>query len=91
MSLEIALKRIREAKENNATELNLSDLGLTEIPTEIRALTNLRELYLSNNQISEISGLDALSNLTKLNLARNQIREIKGIKTLVNLRLFTFG
>ena len=54
------------------TELNLSDKGLTELPTEICNLTNLRYLDLANNELSELPiELGNLTNLQKLNLASN--------------------
>jgi len=41
MSLEIALERIQEAQNSNATELDLSELELTEIPSKLSKLHNL--------------------------------------------------
>ncbi|HNI43629.1 MAG TPA: hypothetical protein PK230_02975, partial [Chitinophagales bacterium] len=48
-------QRIQEAQATNATRLDLSKLGLTEIPEGITALTHLQELDLSNNKITDIS------------------------------------
>ena len=48
--LEMALRRIKKAKETGAKKLSLEDLKLTEIPKEIFELSNLTRLYLSNNQ-----------------------------------------
>ena len=44
--------RIQEAKEKEATELNLSGMGLTAVPPEIGHLTNLQELALHENPLS---------------------------------------
>jgi len=85
MSLEIALERIREAKKNNASELDLSHLKLTEIPSEISKLTQLTELYLSYNKLTEIKGLEQFTQLTYLNLSSNKLTEIKGLETLIQL------
>jgi hypothetical protein len=46
---EIALERIAEAENTEATMLNLAGLGLTEIPPEIGQLTNLENLSVSDN------------------------------------------
>ena len=48
--------------------------------------TNLQELYLGNNQITEIKGLDNLINLQDLYLSNNKITEIKGLDNLINLK-----
>jgi hypothetical protein len=46
----------------------------------------MKALDLSNNNISEISGLDHMENLFKLNLSGNNITDIKGLENLKNLR-----
>ena len=85
MSLKKALKRIREAKEKKATVLDLSELNLTEIPSEIGELAQLNVLYLSSNQISEIRGLENLPRLRELYLSSNRISEIRGLENLPQL------
>ncbi len=49
---ELALKRIKEAKETRATRLDLGNCGLTELPDELFELTWLEELILSNEWFS---------------------------------------
>jgi len=49
-------------------------------------LTNLMELDLSNNSITEIEGLETLTHLELLNLRGNQIEQINGLETLTNLK-----
>jgi len=39
-----AERRIEEAKRTGATELDLSNIGLTEVPEAIAALTDLQSL-----------------------------------------------
>jgi|GEM_PF-4490070 len=52
-------------------------LKMTYIPKEIGNMTNLRELWLSFNQIKEIpSSIGNLTNLEKLYLSGNKIKEI---------------
>ncbi len=54
MSLEIALEKIERAKRDKAIYLDLRDLGLKEIPSQIGNLVNLTTLHLEDNQIQEI-------------------------------------
>lgn len=46
----------------------------------------IKELALSSNGITEISGLDGLSELEGLSLGRNKITEIKGLDGLLKLK-----
>ena len=80
-----ALERIQQAKETNATKLDLSGLDLKKIPQEIQKLTELKELDLSHNQISKIENLDTLINLTTFDLENNQISKIENLDTLAKL------
>lgn len=83
MSVEIALERIRYAQENGDFILDLSNLGLKEIPDEIIHLLNLTHIYLQGNQITNIDKLAQFENLKLLNLAKNQLVEIP--RFLLNL------
>lgn len=85
MSLETALKRIHKAHKNKATTLSLSNLRLKEIPPEISTLTQLTELDLSSNKLTEIKGLEKLYQLSELDLNGNQLTEIKGLEKLNQL------
>jgi internalin A len=59
-----AQKQIEKAKKDRATRLDLSGLGLKEVPPEIGQLSILRNLYLENNLLTSIP--DALQSLTNL-------------------------
>ena len=48
----------------------------------------LRCLYLQENLIREITGLEMLVNLVNLNLSDNMIEKISGLSTLRNLSTF---
>ncbi|MDA0268168.1 MAG: leucine-rich repeat domain-containing protein, partial [Cyanobacteria bacterium] len=90
----IAEERIAAALQEGATKLDLSGLGLTEVPEPIAQLTHLTVLSLSDNQITEIpEGISQLTNLSTLYLHGNQITEIpEGISKLTNLStLSLFG
>lgn len=80
-------ERIEEAIENKATRLDLTSCGLREIPKEIGEMVWLKELDLSNNQITKIEGLEELQQLQSLHLNSNQISKIKGLEQNENLKL----
>ena len=68
---------IEKARIEGATQLDLSLIGLIEVPKGIANLTQLQQLNLSGNQIEEIP--DAIANLTLLqglDLHNNQIKEL---------------
>lgn len=85
MSLEIALERIKLAKDNKHPVLDLSELGLEEIPKEVGELTWLTHLFLENNQLREIEVLEPLKKLQVLALDNNLIVEIPAF--LLDLQL----
>ena len=87
MSTEIALKRIATAKAGNHVYLDLSGLGLTEVPSELFECTALRILYLDNNYISELpEAIENLVNLESLYLRDNKLSSLpKSIKKLTKL------
>lgn len=85
---EIALQRIEEARVSEATELDLSYLGLTELPPELWELTNLQWLSLSHNHIGNLSPkIQQLSNLQMLLLVDTQLESLPPeIGQLTNLK-----
>ncbi len=58
----------------------------TEYINCLDKLINLKNLYLTNIDITEIRNLDSLINLQVLCLHNNKITEIKGLDNLVNLQ-----
>ncbi len=77
-------------KEYQITDasLDLSGISLESI-SDIKGLdnfSNLKLLFLDENEISEIAGLESLESLEILSLADNRISEIKGLNTLTNLK-----
>jgi Leucine-rich repeat (LRR) protein len=67
-----AQTRILAAKKNNATTLDLQGLGLKVLPP-IKELTQLKELNLSNNELTllPVGCFETLTGLKKLDLSRN--------------------
>ena len=72
MPLEEARERIRQAKETNASALDLSRLGLSELPSELWELTSLTMLNLNSNSLTILPPeIGELTNLTILGLIDN--------------------
>ncbi|MGE0882914.1 MAG: COR domain-containing protein [Blastocatellales bacterium] len=92
MSYEIAQQRIAEARRTNSPRLNLSNLGLTELPPELFDLTNLRVLWLNDNQLRSLPPeIGVLRQLARLRLNRNGLAalppEFGALTELRELRL----
>ncbi len=70
-------------------ELRLEGRGITGVKEieGLEALTELRVLCLTNNQIQTTEGLENLYNLRHLFLDRNSISRIQGLDTLTDLRV----
>jgi internalin A len=79
---------IEQAARDRRTDINLSNKGITAIPTEIEKLTNLQYLNFSGNQLTVIPiEIEKLIDLQKLYLYNNQITTIPTeIKNLINLQ-----
>lgn len=90
---EIAEERIEIARRTNATELDLSGLGLTELPSSIGKLTELERLYASNNKLHALpERLIDLSNLRCLDLSVNDFAKLpERIGNLTQLRAFSIA
>ncbi len=89
-----AVRRIEAAWQENAIELDLSRLGLTELPEAIAALTQLQTLDLSGNQLTEFpEGIAALTQLQTLDLTGNKLTELpEAIAALTQLQtLYLMG
>ncbi len=73
-SEEIAEERIRQAAGTHAIRLDLSGLGLREVPESLGQLTALQGLYLGNNQLSALpESLGQLTALRWLDLGGNPL------------------
>ncbi|ABW26990.1 COR domain-containing protein [Acaryochloris marina] len=88
MSWEEAEQRIQGAAKQQSRSLDLSYLGLTEIPDAISQLKNLQTLSLQGNQLTTIpDAISQLKNLQTLSLQRNQLTAIPdAISQLKNLQ-----
>ncbi len=88
-----ALRLIDRARDEGWKALNLSKMGLTEIPESIANLAELKNLSLYNNQIQEIPEIITnLRTLETLDLRNNKIREIPdSLSNLTNLTLLNLS
>ncbi len=69
-----AEEKIEAARRSGATELNLSDMRLTELPESLGRLTQLQSLDLSYSQLTVLpESLGQLTQLQSLDLASNQL------------------
>jgi len=83
-----AERRIEKARQEGAGKLDLSSIGLTEVPESIASLTQLQGLGLSNNQLTEVpESIASLTQLQRLDLSNNQLTELpKSIASLTQLQ-----
>jgi len=74
------------------TALDLIDRGLqNEDIVALRYMTNLTELWLTDNNITDLSPLADLANLTHLTIGWNPISDISPISGLTNLTWLNIG
>ncbi|QSJ20422.1 leucine-rich repeat domain-containing protein [Nostoc sp. UHCC 0702] len=81
-------QRIEKARREGAIELDLSGMGLTEVPEAIASLTQLQTLDLSSNQLTQLpEAIASLTQLETLDLSYNQLRVLPGaIASLTQLQ-----
>lgn len=87
-----AWERISACATQRLTHLDLSGLGLTELPLEVCKLTALTELYLSENQLTVLPPeIGQLTGLTELWVSNNRLTtlpsEIGGLTAMTTLYL----
>ena len=88
-----AEQKIQEALQSGATELDLRDMKLTELPESIGQLSQLTKLDLSNNQLTTLPpSLGQLTQLTHLTLSKNQLTTLpESLGKLSQLEIFHIG
>jgi Leucine-rich repeat (LRR) protein len=92
MSLDEAHRKIVEAAESEACELNLRSMNLTRLPAELFQLTCLKLLNVEKNNLTALPPeIGALSNLEELHVNSNRLSalppEISGLTRLRVLSL----
>lgn len=88
-----ALRRIKQADKDGATDLDLTYLGLTSVPPKIGQLAQLTMLTLHDNKLTSVpTEIGQFTQLTWLHLSDNQLTslppEIGQLPQLTNLFLF---
>jgi len=90
-----ALRRIREAEETEALELDLSGLALNRLPPELERLTSLQALNVSGcwQLRGDLATLAGLTSLQTLNLSwcgqlRGDLSSLAGLTSLQTLSLY---
>ncbi|MCB8751633.1 leucine-rich repeat domain-containing protein [Planktothrix agardhii] len=80
-------QKIQQVKQQRLTELDLTNISLTEIPTEVFELEWLEKLNLSENELTSIpESITHLTNLSELNLCCTQLTSVpESISRLTNL------
>src|SRR5258706_9870417 len=85
--INIDLTKATYDDEGRLLYLDISGLGLLQLPSEIWQLTNLESLYLNNNQLSQLPiEIGQLTNLESLHLSNNGLSQLPAeIGQLTNL------
>lgn len=84
--------KIRHAKRGNEKTIDLSNMGLIELPSDLLSLGFLESVNLSNNKLSNLRRIEQLPNLREIIATNNNIsslhtelHDIYGLETLVLL------
>jgi len=75
---------------NTLTILDISFNAIREM-APVSSCPFLEELYIAQNKLRKIEGLEALTRLRTLDLGANRIREIQGLATCTNLESLWLG
>lgn len=63
--------KIRHAKRGNDRTLDLSNMGLTELPADITQLSMLEVLIVQNNKLTNLKRVEQLPNLKEVDASNN--------------------
>ena len=76
---------LTKADLEKVTSLNIRGNKLTEVPKGLEKLTKLEELFLDDNQLTDVKGLEKLTQLKVLYLHDNKLTSVKGLEKLTQL------
>lgn len=68
--------KIRHAKRGNEKTLDLSNLGISELPVDLLQLTLLEVLIVSNNKLTNLKKIESLPNLRVVDASNNNISSL---------------
>ena len=82
---------LTEADLEKVKWLSLERNQLTEVPKGLEKLTQLKELALWHNKLTDVKGLEKLTQLTYLTLQFNQLTSVKGLEKLNKLNILSLA
>ncbi|WP_299901334.1 leucine-rich repeat domain-containing protein [uncultured Aquimarina sp.] len=87
------LENYEEIRRLNLVEINLSELGLTELPDWVLDIKSLSKLFLTGNNLKTLPDLSSLSNLNMIELCNNNLSKVPAdsLKGLQNVRLYVYN
>ena len=77
---------LTKADLEKVMSLNLFQNRLIEVPKGLEKLTQLTEVNLTRNQLTDVKGLENLMQLKELDLQFNQLTDVKGLENLTQLK-----
>jgi internalin A len=89
--LSVAKQRIAAELAAQTGRLDLSGLQLTELPPELRGLTNLQHLDCSDTQVSDLEPLRDLTSLQILDCSWTQVSDLEPLRGLTSLQNLDCG
>ena len=78
---------LTKADYEKLKELSLGDHYLTELPKGLEKLTQLEELILYGNQLTDVKDLENLTQLKELYLGGNKLTDVAGLENLTQLTI----
>jgi Leucine-rich repeat (LRR) protein len=80
---------LTKADLEKVRELYLGDSQLTEVPRGLERLTQLKSLFLTANQLTNVKGLEKLTQLEELLIDANQLTNVTGLEKLTKLKMLS--
>ena len=87
---QIAMSEHDECRSHQSSQF-LSLFAPPIAPHIATYISRRRELYIANNKITEIKGLDGLVDLKTIDLGANRLRSMEGLGGLTNLEALWLG
>lgn len=83
------MERIEECEKTGQYKLDISHLGLTELPLELNVVVRISQLLAYGNKFYSLPALSNFRNLTVLDISRNKLTTLDTIRIvhLQNLSL----
>ena len=82
---------LTKADYEKVTHLTFEGQKLGEVPKGLEKLTQLWNLSLTQNRLTDVKGLENLTQLKTLRLTQNQLTDVKGLENLTQLEELGLG